>query len=556
MRDTIVKIRDIVGEDIAPQNARDVADYLLACLVHVTNARPLFGVLNTGTEVLEWTAGGAEFHCILSNVTAEDALAMDEGAMSFAQLFTLFGISEAESQGVVVQIQDLPAGASMSLLHPMEGAGDRYFRMVLRRRREPNDAQVQFSLLDITAFQSAALRTKAMAEALVDDLSAPMAGDLPADLPAGLAANLGARDALLGVVDGLGTLFALTSDAEIKALAQDLSTQVTRVSERMVAMLLAFESRYDTSHWQPNDLDPTLRDVIPVHSAPVSSWSELHEQIMIEVEGDPAIRGLDARALKHAYDFVTNAASTLVISPVAGRIFVLNGNRGGQDFATVEDFVRAVGVEENSTRTAVEFFSGLGEAPALGLFAVSGQNVEAWGRPGLYGGWQAMMVPSAGQGVDVRGLFHGLKNLLLHLQVLYVVNTRADVDQVRAGLGEAADKIRGRLAELQAVARTGRRRQMLVRESVGQWLAPLERIGAEAGGGVSVIGDGVGDVHFPAQPGEMEDTLEELVRNAFQHGAARVKVHALVKNNHLCIMIEDDGQNAVEFRAPGGPFQH
>lgn len=526
MHETTVKLKDIVGRDVPADGAASVAEYLLACLTHVTNARPFFGVLNTETTVLEWTAGGADFHDILQQLDAVN----DTGVMSFMQLLECFGVSSVDGVSAVEQMNALEPGASVSMLQPMTGAQGRSFRMVLRRRGEPNQQLVQFSLLDITAFQQTGKRTQDMARVLVAELDAP------------IGEEDGAAARLYVVLDGLETLFGLDRDADIKALAQDLSAQVTMVSERMVELLRGFESRFDTSHWQPEDFDPRLRPVIPVHSAPVRDWRELHGKTLIDVEGEPALRGLDPCGVKNAFAFVSHAASTLVISPVSGCFFVLNGPAGGQMFSSVEDCVRALGVEENSTRTAVEYFEGLGDKPALGIFAMEGHNVEAWGRPGLYGGWQAMLAAAQGPGVDVRGLFHGLKNLLLHLQVLYVVKDLADVDQVRAGLTDTAVKIRSRLQALENVARTGRRCQSHVSETVQQWLAAAAKVGREVDGAVLIVGDGVGDLRLPALSGEMEDTFEELARNAFIHGASTVRVAAMKSDTHLCMMIVDDGR--------------
>ena len=436
--------------------------------------------------------------------------------------------------GVVVQMNAMEPGSSLSMIQPMFGAQDRSFRLVLRRRLEPNQALVQFSLLDTTAFEKSARRTQRMAQDLVAALDEPI-------LEGVIQGDESTKARLYGVLDGLEALFVLTSENNIKISAQYLSTQVTAVSERMVSLLRGFEDNFETDHWQPDGLDPVLSPVIPVHSTPVSNWDDLHRTIKVDVEGEPALRGVDPHCVKNAFNFVTHADSIQVISPVKGKIFVLNGPAGGQVFSEVDDFVRALGVEENSTRTAVEYFASLGDKPALGLFAMDGHNMESWGRPGLYGGWQAMLVPAQGQGVDVRGLFHGLKNLLLHLQVLYVVKNRADVDQVRDGLSSTAARIRSRLGALENVARTGRRAQSHVIETVDQWLDAIVKVGHEVSGEVHITADGVGGISFPAVPGEMEDTLEELARNAFIHGASTVNVGAMTHSGYLCLLISDDG---------------
>ena len=533
MLDTAIKLKDVINRDVVADEAGHVVDYLLACLTHITNARPLFGVLNTATDALEWTAGGADFHDVLKQFDLEGG-GSDANSMTLADLFACFEISETEYSVVQDQVQVLSPGAALTLLQPMRGAEGRFLRMVLRRRSEPNDDQVQFSLLDITPFQTSAKRTQ------------DMANELLAELDQTLDSEQAASDLLLSVVDGLDRLFGLKNDAEIAAMAKDLSAKVTRVAERMVAMLQEFEGRFDTSHWQPDDLNPSLRPIIPVHAAPVSEWADFHSVVMTQIDGFPAVQGLDAFSLKQSYDFVQNDVNAMVISPRAGCIFMLNGAAGGQEFSSIEDFVRAIEVEENSTSTAVDFFASLTTKPALGLFSMAGQNVEAWGRPGLYGGWQAMLAPSTGHGVDVRGLFHGLKNLLLHLQVLYVVGTVSDIDQVREGLTDAGQKIRQRLNSLRNIARTGRRAMPMAKETVGQWLESVRHLNIGADAALLVEQSGVDEVTFMASPGVMEDTLEEVVRNAFQHGAGRVTVAAMAHGDHLCINIQDDGRGMTE----------
>jgi len=313
-----------------------------------------------------------------------------------------------------------------------------------------------------------------------------------------------------------------------------------------LSLLLRFEKKYDTSHWQPTDINPALGSAISVHSTPLKEWDELRKAVMVKHDGEPAVLGVDIFALKQAYSFVRHAASIFVICLNPGCIYVLNGPQGGQKFTTVEDLVRALHVEHNSVTTAVEFFQRLDQKPALGVFAMADQNIEVWGRPGLYGGWQAMLMSSSGRGVDVRGLFHGLKNLLLHLQVLYVVKTREDIEQVKKGLADSGQKIRSRLKDLESIARTGHRENDYVEESVSQWLNTVRQLGKDVDCDVRVTGKDMDDVRYLSAPGEMEDTLEELVRNAIQHGASSVTVVASCLGDDLCIMIKDNGSGLTD----------
>lgn len=141
MHGVIVKLKDIVGRDVSADEAGSVAEHLLACVTYVTNARPLFGVLNTKTTALEWTTGGADFRDALKNLVSTSSGSLAD-TMSFLQMFMCFGISSHDISDALKQMMALEADASMTMMHPMLGADDRYYRMVLRRRREPNEALV------------------------------------------------------------------------------------------------------------------------------------------------------------------------------------------------------------------------------------------------------------------------------------------------------------------------------------------------------------------------------------------------------------------------------
>lgn len=521
-----IKLSTLVGREVRPEEAAELSEYLLACLTHVTNARPLFVLLNVETGALEWSAGGADFHDVLRHPEAgfdhTDITTLDA-------LFQRLGLAQDHLDCVEKQIAALAPGASLSMLQAMDSARGKTYRMVMRKRRDPHGHLLQFTLLDISAFRDAARRTQAMAQNLLAQLERP-----GADGASPLAG-------LKRVVAGLQELFTLADDDAIAALAEDLSAEVTTVSGTMVDVLRRIENDHHASHWQPEDLNPVLRPEISTHSVPVRSWSELHDEVVVLSGDEPAIRCTHHAAFKNAYDFVSYAANILVIAPAPHAIFILNGPARGRVSHDFDAFVRALGVEENSRRTAQAFFEDLNERPALGVFAVAGENVEAWGRPGLYGGWQAMLSPSQGQAVDVRGLFHGLKNLLLHLQVLYVVKTRADVEQVQGGLEDTAAKITARLRDLECIARTGRRARAHALERVGDWLASARRVANGSGGEVVVDAGNAADLTVRAVPGEMDDTVQELVRNAFQHGAATVRIVARVEGEHLCLKIVDDG---------------
>lgn len=72
---------------------------------------------------------------------------------------------------------------------------------------------------------------------------------------------------------------------------------------------------------------------------------------------------------------------------------------------SIAELARGIGIEENSVETATGFF-------------------------GRIGGGQAIILPASTQTVDVRGLFHGFKNLLSNLQVSYVVKSARDIGEI------------------------------------------------------------------------------------------------------------------------------
>ena len=535
MKNSVVKLKDVLGRDVSAAEAEGVVDYLLACLTHVTNARPLFGILNTRTDELEWTAGGADFNDIFqvnntSEPTSEARLKPRPDIVSMDQLFSNLGISDTDLAYVKKNMKRLGGETASYLEEPMMGKLGRCFRVVMRRPKAPNENHIQFSILDITHFKKAAESTRKMAKTLSADLSAPLEG------------GGGTQNILLGIVDDLDVLFRLDTDFEIKTHAQKMSDKVTQVSEQMVSFLRNFEEKFETRHWQPNDLDPCLGPAISVHTTPMTHWGEQRSKVMTELDGEPAVHGVDVFGLQQAYDFVQQAEVIFAISPSPGCIYVLNGPLGGQRFGSIDEFVRGIDVEENSIHTALDFFEGLGDAPALGVFAIANQNQEVWGRPGLYHGWQAMLVTSKARAVDVRGLFHGLKNLMLHLQVLYVVKNRSDVDQVKKDLTASGQKIRQRLADIGNIALTGQRKHNVKEETVVQWLKAVRLLGRNVDCEINVESQDIDDVSFWVPPGEMEDTLEELVRNGTLYGATCVTVKAFKHAGYMCIKIQDNGQ--------------
>ncbi len=522
-----VAIADIVGRDLPPGGETPTSDHLLACLMHITNARPLFALLDLDAGKLVWSSGGAEFGDLLCGDTENGCVS---NINTCQKLFSNFGFDSDSVVDMLIRMANLQPGEGTSSPEPVAGTGGRHFRLHNHRRRSPHEHMVQVSVHDVTPFMEAAERTRRMAADLVAKLEAPIEdGD-------------GAMVWLKTVLQDLEQLFALDDDEAIKDLTEAMSERVNRVSDRMVGLLRSIEDQHDESHWQPQDHVVNLRDNIPMHESPVDDWSAIEDQILTCVDGRLGVVGAVAESLQNAYHFVKNAESTFIISPQPGEIYVLNGKHAEKKFSTVAELLRCLDVEVNSMQTALDFFQRLESEASLAQFSLDGSIVHAWGRPGPYGGWQSNMVFEVGERVDVRGMFHGIKNLLLHLQVLYVLKTRNDVDDVRVALAQSAKEITARLDELSAIANTGKRNVELRVERVSDWLVAAEQAGNLGKGKVAMkVADDIQDLSYLVMPHEMQDTLYELVTNAFHHEATAVSLNAYTQEGYLLIDINDNG---------------
>ena len=524
-----VAIADIVGVDIEPGGETPYADHLFASLMHISNARPFFLVLDLEKGKLVWTSGGSEFQEILS--TFKDGATITSCQM----LYEAFGFLSEDVVELLIGMDDLQPGEIMTSVIPIKGTDGKFFKLSNRRRNEPNAHQVQVSIHDITPFKEAMDRTRVMAVDLMAKLDTPIDG------------GKGVREWLLEAGGRLEQLFTLDDDDAIAQLTTTMSDEVTKVSERMVHILKNIEEHHTESHWQPFDVAPNLRPLIPVHAAPITQWDELQDSMLACVDGRLGVIDELVEPLTNAYQFVTNSESTFIISPEPGEIYVLNGEHKGKSFKTITELVNGIGVEANSMQTAINYFERLHDEPALSQFSVNDEIVQAWGRPGAYGGWQCNLMHGEGEGVDVRGMLHGIKNLILHLQVLYVIKNKSDVDEVREALSQSASAITARLDELGSIAATGNRAVQSRGETVCDWLTAAVHAAPLLTDSVQIHAeDGVEDIEFQVPPHEMEDTIGELVRNAFHHNATNVSIRAGVRGRHLEIQIDDDGSGIAD----------
>lgn len=140
-----------------------------------------------------------------------------------------------------------------------------------------------------------------------------------------------------------------------------------------------------------------------------------------------------------------------------------------------------------------------------------------------------------------------MKNLLLHLQVLYVVKNRADVAEVSEGLRQALERIDGRISLLRRIAVSEPIRLERRIERVGQWIAAAGKVAREMNSDIVFdVPSEIMMMEYMAVPEEMEDAFAELARNAFQHGARHVTVAAMKESHCLMITIADDGKGMTD----------
>ena len=527
MSENAIAIADIVGIDLEPGAETPFADALLASLTHMTNARPFFALLDLEKGTLAWTSGGAEFGDIFC---AEKGSYCGPIINSCKNLFVAFGMSEDDMMSILLQMDDLEPGTHFSSNKFLQGENEKYFRISARRRKKPFDYEVQVTIYDVTPFKKASERVHLLAQKLVSDLNAP------------IETGESAAEWLSSVLEDVERLFLLENDDEIAALTSEVSERVTSVSNRMVELLQGIENQHENSHWQPVDGKQKIRPIISVHEDPVESWDQLQSNVLTCVDGRLGIVADIVDSLTRAYNFVKNSENIFIFSPEPDEIMVLNGKNEGKVFSSISDFISGIGVEANSMQTARDFFEGLKEKPSLATFSVDGKIVHAWGRPGAYGGWQSSIINNVSATIDVRGMFHGIKNLMLHLQIVYVIKNKNDVDEIRQSLGDSVKSISNRFNEINEIASTGERKTHIRKEKVIQWIDRAKLAAHAAGGKINTnVDPDISNISFNVAPFEMEDAIEELVLNAFHNGSTLVNLSAKIDGNHLVISVLDDG---------------
>lgn len=487
-------------------------EYLFARLTVVTVGRPLFGVLATGDGHPEWLAGGTGMADLLGR-----AVGVREVPESLPALFGRLGIDAALAGEVLEAMGRLSPGERTAAPIRLPGQAGRMFSIVFRRRKAEDGALLQFTITDITDFARAERATRDMAASVLAGLGEPMDG------------GLSARDHLKDLQADFVRLGEIESDARIAGTAERMAACVEALAGRAVEILRRFED----SHESPSSGSEDTGAV---------DWRDVTARAGRLADGIESVSDGEVRDLLHAGSFVANAIPIMVLGTGNG-ILALNGARDSERFDSAEALVRGLGVEENSRHTAGAFFDGLSDASAEAIFSMEDRNMEAWGRPLGGGAWQAVLTPAATAAADVRGLFHGFKNLLLQLQVLHVVRTRSDVEQISNGIDETLAALAHRLEALASVAETGRLDREPENETVAEWVRGAWRAARAAGGTLSVdLEDSLADLALPVIPGEMEDVLAELAANAFHHGATTVHITGRRWDGRLELRLRDNGR--------------
>lgn len=476
----------------------DIASYC-----HAKAARPLLGFLDHDADTMLWSSGGADF---------SDLLAACGEVTSLTNILLALGVSVADAKSAVGAV------ASLRSAEPLTGSriiltalGGREYALFFRRRADEH-APLQFTLSDQNAFVRAAGRQREMAKKIMEVLDG---GEPP---PLTLLSRIG-RDF---------DLMARTKDAAVVTqAARKLAGYADLVIAACTGVLRQFEG--DDAHHDA-DAAPVANQVVPF------SWHEIVQAV--------DRKEINVQEIDCAASFIQAAIPLFLLAPPGGGIIlVLNGRLGGTSWHDIPSLMKQLEVGENSVRTASDFFEGLAKRPDHASFAAAGANVEARGRPLSGGGWQALLMPSMSDTIDVRGFFHGFKNLLLHMQILYVLRTPRDVAEVGGALHDTFRSIDERIALLRQISQTGRMNVPRRAESVSQWTAVAERVAEIMGKQISLsIPLEIMTMTYSAIPDEMADAFAEIARNAFQHGAERIKIVARKTDFCVMFMFADDGK--------------
>ncbi|MHA1597224.1 MAG: ATP-binding protein [Alphaproteobacteria bacterium] len=515
-------IRDVHEDDVSLRMKR-----LYSTQVHAAHSQPLFGILGKDFDTLLWTAGGLDIATLICSGDADCA-----PVTRFTELLSRLGIKDTVIDDIHAQMAALPQNGQMNFAQRLPGADGRTFSIVFRNRGRggPCDGRdaLQFTVNDISHFVTVETDIRDMARHIMARLNDP-AGD-----------DRSALEFLQFVRDGIDKVHTLDRDDDIAELASKIAESVNELANASVNILRGFENAGEADKPATSTGEPTadIPSVIPVHARPLGDRATLMKRVSALTTSGAALKPDEALALYFANTFIKNAIPVFVSIYPNGDIFILNGPAAG-GYNGIDEMIRAMGVEENSRQTASNFFTSKEHRQAV--MSINASNVEIRGHP-TEAAWQAVIMPSATDTFDVRGLFHAFKNLILNLQVLYVVKTREDVDKVGEALSKTLSDMDTRLDTLMSISQGGRMRYPHRVETVGQWVETMRNVAEGMNCHIDIDGlENQSSLSFMSPSGVMEDSMTEITLNALQNGAENLSVRISSEKSHLRIAIRDDG---------------
>jgi len=493
---------------------------------HALNEQPFFGILDDDLETLIWSGGGQDLGPLLCLGDAQQGQ-----VSSFSGLFNRLGIAESLRQDVQQEMAKLADGASMSFINRLPLNDGRIFSIAFSHRENEPHGAMQFTLNDMSPFIEAERQVSSMASQVLERMTEISDG------------GRSDTERLHDIQTGAGKLLLMSNDDDIKIQANALVHDVETLAHRTIEILRGFETAEPT----PSNVAPTvythqcLSSALPGHIQSFGDWSTLLKRMMTIASGEEHLSEHEAHHLYFADSFIRNALPVMIYTTVDGVIYVLNGEKRGEAYDDVDVMVRDIGIEENSRRSASDFFTS--QISGSTTLSMNNRNVEVRGLLTAGGGWQVMIMPAMTQSIDVRGLFHAFKNLLLNLQVLHVVKSRDDVKTIGPALMSTLASIKERVESLRYLAEHGFASQRRSIETVEMWASAASRISEN----ITLTGlADTADLRFTVIPGEMEDTLSEIVRNGLTQGGQNIAIDLASDDQRLKISISDDGNGISE----------
>ncbi|NQU55737.1 MAG: ATP-binding protein [Rhodospirillales bacterium] len=497
---------------------------------HAFNEQPFFGILGDDLETLIWSGGGH----VLAPLLCLDNVRQNP-ITTFSDLFSRLGIDDGLRQEIQDDMAKLADGAAMSFVTRLTAKDGNTFGIVFAHRGNEPHGAIQFTLNDLSHF----IETERAVRSMASEILAKM----------GQASDGGRSDIerIHEIQTGVGKLLLLANDSDVAVLASTLIQEVEALAFRTIEILRGFEEAEPDSAKiaVPPSIPQGLSTALPGHIQSFGDWSSLMKRVEAITTGQECLSEYEAHHLYFADSFIRNALPVMIYTSPEGIIYVLNGEKRGEVYDDVDVMVRAIGVDEISRRSASDFFSS--QVSGSTTLSINNENAEVRGQVTQGGGWQVMILPAMTQSIDVRGIFHAFKNLLLNLQVLHVVKSRDDVKAVGPALMDTLASIKERIENLRYLAKHGFANQRRSVETVEMWAKAASRASGNQPGEISITGLAeTGHLGFRVIHGEMEDSLSEIVRNAFTHGAANLCVDFSKDDQRLTISVSDDGNGLTD----------